>query len=143
MDCVLKRPGYFPLLGFLIVVALFCSSACSLFEKEYKAEGNIVLPDGTEAEAGQTIYVDSKGKATANAVDPETNEPNKKLMVPDVERIEKYKEQGEKAAGGLPAPFSTILLAILGIGGPGAIAGARLLRKKKLDDAGVPTKKKA
>lgn len=142
MTGALERVGYFHGLGFAVLLALVVSAGCNLVPQEhYKAEEAITLPDGTTANEGDLIYLDENDQATANAKDANGND-NRPLMVTDVDKLEKLKENTGTVTNALPPPFNWIAgLGVVVLAG-GGIAGARAYRRKQLADAGIKPKGK-
>ena len=135
MDCTLKRPAYFPFLGFMMAVALLLPS-CALWPTTNKAPERIEWQDGTVSEPGDSMYQYVDGRGTANATDPETGKPNQPLPVDDVEKAEKAGAAVEKFTGNLPPPFGWLAgLGVLGVTA-GGVAVMRRRREKQIAGAG-------
>lgn len=127
----------------IILTALFTLAGCGMLPQQaYKAEEDVVLPDGTKATTGQPIYVNKDGQATASPTDADGT-PNKPLMVTDINKLEALKANADKVTGALPPPFGWLAGLGVAVIGAGGIAGARSWRKKQLADAGVPPPKSA
>lgn len=123
----------------VLVVALFSLVVgCSVLPQEaYRAEQAITLPDGTTAAAGQPVYVDREGRATASPVGAD-GAPNKPLMVADADRIERVASGAGSITGALPPPFGWLAGLAVTVLGAGSVAGARAYRRRQLSEAGVP-----
>lgn len=86
---------------FILLATTLSVSACSLLTREVQARGS----------DGALLYVDKDGNATAEPTG--VNGPNEPLMVPESNGV---LEGVQKTAGGLPAPWGTILGAVAGVG---------------------------
>lgn len=144
MDTALTKAhgaGYLFLIGFLFILSTLMTPGCGIIpQTQLVADQAYEFEDGTSVEKGEPVYMDANKNATANATDPETGVPNAPFMVTDVAKLEKAKEAGEKAAGGLPPPFGVLLAFGIGIVGAGSIAAARKLDARKLAKAGAKPK---
>lgn len=128
----------------LILVVAILAGGCALIpQTQAVADEPLIFNDGSEAAKGDKIYEDAKGDATAHELDPTTGEPNKPFRVNDVARLEKYKEQADKVASGLPPPLNWIGGGIIAVLGAGGIAAAAVANRRKLAQAGAKPKGKA
>lgn len=133
-----KRPGYFPLLGFCMVLALLLPG-CSMFQQDAKSDGEQIAQDGTVLKDGDQVYFDKDGLSTANAVDPVTGEKNSKMPRIDEDKAKNIAEQAETFAGWLPWGIGATIVGLISAGGIGAVRK----RNAQADfDAGVKTRGK-
>lgn len=99
-----------------LIATLLLVAGCSLPTKQMQTED------------GKPIFIGPDGKATLEANDPASNEPNAPLLETDVEKVEGIATAAKDAGSKLPEPFGLIVGGLLGIIGT---AGVGALRKKR------------
>jgi len=87
---------------FILLATALSVSACSLFTRDVQAKDS----------SGTPLFIGPDGKATSEPTGV-NGQPNEPLMVPESSGV---LEGVQKTAGGLPAPWGTILGAVAGVG---------------------------